>query len=201
MLDPGFVRRAHIGQLRLHGWIGFPIVLRNEILGVVGFFSTEVQKPDIELLEMLTTLGVQLGLFIDRQQLAEQSRQGQKMEAIGTLAGGIAHDFNNILAVIMGYAELIKMTATNDPQLLESVDAIRNAGSRATKLVRQILTFSRREEIKREVLQLGPVVEDALKFLRAAIPTVIEFKVDLAGNTPAVQIAMAGKRKRIRGLT
>jgi CheY-like chemotaxis protein/two-component sensor histidine kinase len=86
----------------------------------------------------------------------------------------------------MGYAELIKMTVTDDPHLLESVDAMWNAGSRATKLVRQILTFSRREEIKREVLQLGPVVAETLKFLRATIPSAIEFKVDLAGNTPAV---------------
>jgi len=186
MLDLGFMRRALIGQLRLHGWIGFPIMLRNEILGVVGFFSTEVQQPDNELLAMLTTLGVQLGQFIDKEQLAEQFRQAQKMEAIGTLAGGIAHDFNNILAVIMGYAELIKMTVTNDPQLLESIDAMWNAGSRATKLVRQILTFSRREEVKREVLHLGQVVEETLKFLRATIPSAIEFKVDLAANALAV---------------
>jgi PAS domain S-box-containing protein len=186
MQDPGFMRRALIGPMGLHGWIGFPIMLRNEILGVVGFFSTEVQQPDNELLAMLSTLGVQLGQFIEKQQLAEQFRQAQKMEAIGTLAGGIAHDFNNILSVIMGYAELIKMTVTDDPHLLESVDAMWNAGSRATKLVRQILTFSRREEIKREVLQLGPVVAETLKFLRATIPSAIEFKVDLAGNTPAV---------------
>jgi PAS domain S-box-containing protein len=185
-LDPGFMRGPLIGQLGLHGWIGFPVMLRNEVLGVVGFFNAEVQPIDSELLATLTTLGIQLGQFIEKQQLAEQFRQAQKMDAIGTLAGGIAHDFNNILAVIMGYSELIKMTVTDNPRLLEYIDSVEKAGSRATKLVRQILTFSRQEETKREILQLGPVVEEALKFLRSTIPSAIEFKVALSVKIPTV---------------
>ena len=185
-LDPGFMRSIHVGQLGLHGWIGFPVILRNEVLGVVGFFNAEVQPIDSELLATLTTLGIQLGQFIEKQQMAEQLRHAQKMDAIGTLAGGIAHDFNNILTAILGYAGLIKMDVTDNPQLLEYIDSVEKAGSRATKLVRQILTFSRQEETKREILQLGPVVEEALRFLRSTIPSAIEFKVTLNGKIPTV---------------
>jgi PAS domain S-box-containing protein len=184
--DAGFVRRPLSASLGLHGWIGFPIVLRGGVLGVIGFFSSEVQQPDSALVASLTAIGIQLGQFIDKQNIAEQMLQAQKMEAIGTLAGGVAHDFNNILTVISGYTDLIKMTATSDPTLLGFVGEIANAGSRATKLVRQILTFSRHEEMKREVIQLGPVVDEALKFLRAAIPSAIEIRSSLAPKTASV---------------
>jgi PAS domain S-box-containing protein len=184
-LDPGFVRRAISGSLGLRGWIGFPIVLREEILGVIGFFSTESQQPNAELLSTLTALGIQLGQYIDKQLLAEQFRQAQKMEAIGTLAGGVAHDFNNILTIITGYNDLMTLMVT-DPKLLECLDAVGRAGSRATNLVRQILTFSRHEESMREVLQLGPVVEEAIKFLRAGIPSTIELRTSLGAKTPTV---------------
>jgi PAS domain S-box-containing protein len=184
--DPGFVRRPLGRALGLHGWIGFPIVLRQEVLGVVGFFSSEVQLPDSELVETLSAIGIQLGQFIEKQNLADQMRQAQKMEAIGTLAGGVAHDFNNILTVIAGYADLMKMSAAGHPQLLEYAEAVKQAGSRAAKLVRQILTFSRHEESKREILQLRPVVEEALRFLRASIPSTVEIRSHLTDTIPSV---------------
>jgi len=122
----------------------------------------------------------------DRKKLEERIMQSQKMDAIGTLAGGIAHDFNNILAVINGYAELLRMSHPGESPISEHVEAIAKAGSRAAKLVRQILTFGRREEFHREAMRLGPAVEEALKFLRATIPTTIAFKSSLAEATPCV---------------
>jgi PAS domain S-box-containing protein len=185
-LDPGDVPFPADRPSALHGWIGFPIVLGAEILGVFGFFSSEVQQRDEELLSTLSTLGIQIGQFIEKQRLAEQFRQSQKMEAIGTLAGGVAHDFNNILTVITGYSDLMRMMVADDAKLLDCVEAISLAGSRAAKLVRQILTFSRHEESKREVLNLGPVVGEAANFLRSAIPSAIELRVMLNPDTPSV---------------
>jgi len=117
--------------------------------------------------------------------LEDQFRQAQKMEAIGTLAGGIAHDFNNILGAILGYTELAKLEGgTNKAQ--DSLDEVLSACRRAGDLVRQILAFSRQQENKRAPLCLWRVVHEAMKLLRAVLPSTIEFRIDLEQNAPAV---------------
>jgi PAS domain S-box-containing protein len=121
-----------------------------------------------------------------RKQLEEQYRQAQKMEAIGTLAGGIAHDFNNILAAITGYTELARMTLTGNPDVREHLGAVLRAASRATDLIRQILTFSRQQPQERRPIQLQPVVAETIALLRATIPSTIEFDIDLAADAPTV---------------
>jgi PAS domain S-box-containing protein len=122
----------------------------------------------------------------EQRKLEGQLRQAQKMEAIGTLAGGIAHDFNNILAVIMGYTELLQMSLGEDPEHAGHLTAVAEAGVRAKGLVRQILTFSRQEQTEREVMHLDRVVAEAMKFLRSTIPTTIAIHVDLDAKAPAV---------------
>jgi two-component system, cell cycle sensor histidine kinase and response regulator CckA len=170
----------------IHGWIGFPVMLPKQILGVVELVSAQTQSPDAEMLATLSAIGMQVGQFIERRQLEEQLRQAQKMEAIGTLAGGVAHDFNNILAIINGYTELLKLSLADRPEFNEHLNAVAAAGARAAGLVRQILTFSRREQTRREQMQLAPVIEEAVKFLRATIPSTIEIDLHLATDVPTV---------------
>ena len=124
----------------------------------------------------------------ERQRLSAQLRHSQKMEAIGTLAGGIAHDFNNILTAIVGYAELSMMDAKENSRLSNNLREIYRAGSRATELVKQILTFCRQTELERQPMQISPIVKEALKLLRSSIPTTIEidfFIKDNLGTTMA----------------
>ena len=118
----------------------------------------------------------------ERRALESQLRQAQKLEAIGTLAGGIAHDFNNILGIIMGYAEIALMDLSKDLPGKAAVEEVLKAVDRAKDLVKQILTFSRKGEQERKPLQIIPVVNEALKLLRASLPTSIEIrkKIDLA---------------------
>ncbi|MBL9204831.1 MAG: PAS domain S-box protein [Opitutaceae bacterium] len=122
----------------------------------------------------------------DTRHLEEQYRQAQKMEAIGTLAGGIAYDFNNILTAISGYAELAKMEIDNRAAVISHLHAVTEAGRRAAALVRQILSFSRQREQERKPIQLSPVIDEAMKLLRATIPSSIEFHVSLARQAPTV---------------
>jgi PAS domain S-box-containing protein len=121
-----------------------------------------------------------------RERLEQQLRQSQKMEAIGTLAGGIAHDFNNILTAILGYAELLRAQVRGQAGVEERLTEITKAGSRAKDLVAQILTFSRRQEHSRTTLSLGPAIDDALKLMRAAIPTSIEIDAHVDSDLPPV---------------
>lgn len=106
-------------------------------------------------------------------------RQAQKMEAIGTLAGGIAHDFNNILTAIIGYTDLSLYAESCSGSLKRNLQQIRNASNRAKDLVSQILAFSRTEEFKDDAVDIGPIIQEALKLLRATIPASIEIEQDI----------------------
>ncbi|MCX8042773.1 MAG: PAS domain S-box protein [Desulfobacterota bacterium] len=105
--------------------------------------------------------------------LERQLRQAQKMESIGTLAGGIAHDFNNILAAIMGYTELSLGEVPEGSQLHQNLSKILASALRGRDLVRQILAFSRKSHEERHPLCLQETVREAVKLLRASIPTTI----------------------------
>jgi PAS domain S-box-containing protein len=117
-----------------------------------------------------------------RQRAKAQLRQAQKMEAIGTLAGGIAHDFNNILSAILGYSELALDDALNERASAPYIRQILKAGGRARDLVQQILTFSRQTETEAKPIQVKPIVKEALKLLRASLPSTIEIRPVIQSN-------------------
>ena len=104
------------------------------------------------------------------------------MEAVGTLAGGIAHDFNNILSAIIGYTELGLNDAASLPNLKKKLDEILKAGYRARDLVKQILAFSRQADHEKKAIQIKLIIKEALKLLRASIPTTIEIRHNLMSN-------------------
>jgi CheY-like chemotaxis protein len=101
------------------------------------------------------------------------------LEAIGVLAGGIAHDFNNILSAIMGYGELAHMAAREDSVERRHLEEIIHAGARARDLVKQILTFGRQHSAEVQAANLQPIVKEAMKLLRASLPTTIEFRASI----------------------
>ncbi len=120
------------------------------------------------------------------RELETQLRESQKMEAIGTLAGGIAHDFNNIVGAILGNAELARQDAGGHPALLQSLDEIRKAGERARDLVRQILSFSRRQPTSRVVIALPPRIEEVARLLRATLLAQATIECNYAQDLPNV---------------
>jgi len=116
----------------------------------------------------------------ERDKLEAQLRQAQKLEAIGTLAGGIAHDFNNLLTPIIGYSELALYDPHLQPPLRNNLDQVLHAALRAKDLVKQILAFGRyTKEQPRIQADIGVVVKEALKLLRASLPTTIEISQNI----------------------
>ena len=130
-------------------------------------------------LQVATDITQLKSLEQERHRTEAQLRQAQKMEAIGTLAGGIAHDFNNILSAILGYSELALDDAMNERASVPYIRQILKAGGRARDLVQQILTFSRQTETEAKPIQVKPIVKEALKLLRASLPSTIEIRPDI----------------------
>jgi PAS domain S-box-containing protein len=118
--------------------------------------------------------------------LQRQLIQSQKMEAIGTLAGGIAHDFNNILSAILGYAELAAYEIPEGGPGRHDVAEVIKAGNRAKDLVKQILTFSRKTEQDLKAIDIAPLLKEALKFLRASLPSTIDIRTRISAENARV---------------
>lgn len=106
-----------------------------------------------------------------RQKLEKALLQGQKLQAIGTLAGGIAHDFNNILYAILGYVEMAREDLAKDNPLYSNLGKVLSAARRGQDLVSRILAFSRRQQqTPLQPVSLREAVEGALALLRPATP-------------------------------
>ncbi len=122
-----------------------------------------------------------------RRKLETQLMHSQKLEALGTLASSIAHDFNNILTGLTGHVQLVRADTADLPHVRENIQQIFQGIHRATELSRQILSFGRKRPVHRQPMALGPVVYEALAFLRPLIPARIRVSADLPTNGPLVE--------------
>ncbi len=132
--------------------------------------------------EPIGLIGVSRDIFERRQIMAEREKlqvqvaRSQKMDALGTLAGGIAHDFNNILAIILGNIEMARTDLPSDSEVHEELEQVYLASMRAKDLVGQILAFSRWSELKKQPVSMQLILREALKMLRASLPSTISME-------------------------
>ena len=120
----------------------------------------------------------------ERKRLENELRQAQKMESLGTLAGGIAHDFNNLLAIINGYAEFCQQGTQEPATLQKCLREIHRAAQRASGLVRQILTFSRKTEVRFSPVDLNQLCRDLVALLAETFPRTVSFQIGLQDRLP-----------------
>jgi signal transduction histidine kinase len=110
-----------------------------------------------------------------KQQLEEQLRQAQKMEAVGRLAGGVAHDFNNLLTIIKGHGDLMIDKLQPTDALHRNASQIEKAANRAASLTRQLLAFSRMQVLEPKVLDLNALVSEMYSLLKRLVREDIAF--------------------------
>ena len=107
-------------------------------------------------------------------------RQLQKLEAVGRLAGGLAHDFNNLLTVIMGHSQVLLSEMGPDHPLRSRVEEMQKAGDRAGVLIRQLLTFSRKQPSGAKVQSLNAILGNVETMLRRLIGADIQLTLKLS---------------------
>lgn len=113
-------------------------------------------------------------LIEQQKDLQEQLIQSQKMEAIGLMAGGVAHDFNNILTVIKGYSDFLLLDKSENDSDYDNIYQIREAGTRAESLTRQLLAFSRKQLLQPKILDANSMLRNLEKMIRRLITEDIE---------------------------
>lgn len=116
-----------------------------------------------------------------QRETEEQLRAAQRMEAVGRLAGGVAHDFNNLLTVILSYSELAQSELSEGDPLYDDIEEIRSAGKRAEGLTRQLLTFSRRQLVQLESVDLNQLMAGLTRMLQRLIGEDVE--LSFSGET------------------
>ncbi len=185
-----------------------PLILQNELRGVLYIENKNIRnlftEERINVLQMIGTqaiISLQNALLVDdlkkehdkrimaqkeRFNLEKQLFQSKKMETLGTLAGGISHDFRNLLNPIQGFAELaidnIKIGNTNEAY--DDIKRVLKGTKRATELVSQIATISRKTETEHHLFNLTKLVDETIPFVRATIPKNIKIKTTTVGDQP-----------------
>lgn len=167
--------------------------LSKVVMGIMPASHLEVRMPAMGERELVASLyasrleddsGEVSGLvlhFIDtteHKNLEVQFAQSQKMQAVGQLAGGVAHDFNNLLTAMIGFSDLLLMRHGPDDPSFSDIQQIKQNANRATNLVRQLLAFSRQQDLEPVVLDVTEAMTDLSNLLGRLIGENIELQMN-----------------------
>ncbi|MEK7789199.1 MAG: ATP-binding protein, partial [Planctomycetota bacterium] len=149
--DPRVPDQEGARQTGMVSFAGYPLIVEDRLVGVMAIFA---QKPLPEVtFKALAVVSDSIALGIERKQIEEEQKNlreqlyySQKLESVGTLAGGVAHDFNNILAIIIGYGNLLEKSVGKGNPSQIYIQKILKSAERATNLVQGLLAFSRKQE-------------------------------------------------------
>jgi CheY-like chemotaxis protein len=123
----------------------------------------------------------------ERRSLEEQLTQARRMEAVGQLTGGVAHDFNNLLTVVLGNVDLLDRP-TNDARQQRQIKAIRHATERGRDLTRQLLAFSRRQQLSPVVLDVNALITGFAPLIGQAVGEAVTVTLELADEPLHVNV-------------
>jgi PAS domain S-box-containing protein len=179
-------QRILAGELEPLEYYENPVLTRSGEERLIAWHNTVIRDDDGELVGTLSSGGD----ITDKrhaeqmkQELEDQLRHSQRMETIGTLAGGIAHDFNNILSPILGYVDMAMDDVAEDSSVYDYLEQVIKATRRAKELVEQILLFSKNADRDATPIHIHLIIREALKLVRASLPTTIEIQQNI--NTDA----------------
>ena len=124
----------------------------------------------------------------DKKHLEQDILHAQKMQAVGTLAGGIAHEFNNMLGVIMGYADLLQVRFAKNTKDYDYLDHILKASSRSKKLVKELLSFSRKNNKSLQLVDFASQLNEEIEHISSSLEGAVEIKLNVNKDTLQIMI-------------
>jgi PAS domain S-box-containing protein len=192
--DNPWKRGVPAGHVRVARHMNVPVFDGDRIVIVagVGNKAEDYDEGDVRqltlLMEGMWRILVRRRAEEARAVLEAQLAQAAKMEAVGRLAGGVAHDFNNLLTTILGYSEMIVGRLVPGDPLRDDIEEVRKAGERAASLTEQLLAFSRKQVIKRRIVDLNAVVNESRKMIGRLIGENITLAFDLAADLGCVKV-------------
>lgn len=177
--DPAFPRGGVGIKYGLKAAFGFPIRLRDEVLGVVDFFGSEMPPLDDDLSQMFSAIGSQIGQFIERRRAEEEIRalnvklQGHafQLEAanreLESFAYSVSHDLRSPLRAIDGFSKIIEEDYVEklDDEGRRLLGVVRGNSQKMGQLIDDLLAFSRlgRKPVVAAVVDMRALVQEVLK--------------------------------------
>src|SRR6478752_225356 len=172
-----------------------------------GRFWADLKDGSLRLVDYCFTANVLPGQHLamlrditEQQDMEEQLRDSQKMEAIGRLAGGVAHDFNNILGIISGHAELLESSASGAVERGRA-EKIISATEKAASLTRQLLAFGRKQVMSLKVLDLAAVLDGLSSMIDCMMGAEVQISIHANRNVGQVRADQSQMEQVIMNLT
>jgi PAS domain S-box-containing protein len=176
--DPGFLRAPLAARAGLHAACGLPIVLGGDVLGVIEVFSQEVRQPDPDLVNLMATIGSQIGQFIERQRAEEALRLAQaelahvaRLTTLGELTASIAHEINQPLGAMVNNASACVrwLAAQNLEEARQSALRVVADGHRAADIIGRIRALAQKAPPHKDWLDLNATIWDVLALVRSEV--------------------------------
>jgi PAS domain S-box-containing protein len=194
--DASFVRAPIAAREVLHSAFAFPVLLWGEVLGVMEFFSREIRQPEQELLNMMATLGSQIGQFIERKRTEDALRRAQadlthvtRVATLGELTASIAHEINQPLAAVVNNASacLRWLAAHNLEEARRSAALIIADGHRAGEIINGIRALVNKAPPQKDWVNINETISEVIAMTRSEVQgNRIALKTQLSGELPVV---------------
>ena len=196
--DANFPRAPIAAREVLHAAFGFPILLGGEVLGVMEFFSYEIRQPDQDLLDMMATIGSQIGQFIERKRAEDALHHAQvelahvtRVATLGEMTASIAHEVNQPLTAVIANANAsLRWLAAATPNLDEARNAVSRIvrdGNRAGEVIARIRALVQKTDTEQVRLDINQTIQEVILLMQnEAVRKGVAIRMDLAANVPPV---------------
>ena len=204
--DENFPRATIAEREGLHAAFAFPILIGGEVLGVIEFFSREIRQPDQELLNMLATIGSQIGQFIERRRAEAEARASERryrevqlelahvnrVATMGQLTASITHEVNQPITAAVTYALAARRFLSAQPPDFREVDdalsLIVKEGNRAGEVVGRIRALIKKTPARKDAVAINDAILEVVALTRTEVANnSISVRTQLAEDLPSVQ--------------